>query len=52
VAAPRHVLSAALKSGWQVALQWALVMPHQPYCEQHWPLGQRALAADPQAPPR
>ncbi len=27
-----------------------MVTPHQPYCEQHWPLGQRATLA-PQAPP-
>lgn len=35
---------------WQPAPQWAVVVPHQPYCEQHWPLGQMAVLA-PQAPP-
>jgi hypothetical protein len=27
------------KSGWQPVPQWSVVLPHQPYCEQHSPDG-------------
>jgi hypothetical protein len=36
---------------WHPVPQWSVVTPHQPYCEQHWPLGHLALAEGPQAPP-